>query len=309
MDQILAALRSAGEETRLRILMLLEESELTVSEIVRVLGQSQPRVSRHLKLLVEGGLLEKCREGTWMFYRLAQNSAGISLVDAIKGALDDEDALLARDRSLLEQIRSERKAAAQAYFKENAKSWNALKALHVAEEQVEEATLALAAPQTGDRLLDVGTGTGRMLELFSPKVNSALGVDISPEMLSIARSTLDELGYTNAQARLGDMYSLPVAAESQDIVTIHMVLHYADDPGRVVAEAARVLSPKGRLVIVDLAPHEEESLREQNAHRRLGFSDEAIKQFAESAGLQHVGTEQLKGTPLDITLWRFDKPE
>src|SRR5580704_7901699 len=265
MDRLVAMLRAAGDPTRLRLLLLLRQAELTVSELIEIVGQSQPRVSRHLKLLGEAGLLERFKEGSWVFYRAADRGKGAELGRAL--ALLADPGLIETDRARLVHVREARAAAAAAYFKANAAEWERIRALHAPEKHVEAAIIKHLAAKPIEDLLDAGTGTGRMLELLAPHAKRAIGIDVSPEMLAIARDRLARENLPQVQVRLGDIYRLPFANGSRntgfDAVLFHQVLHYLDDPGAAVAEAARVLRPGGRMVIADFAPHELEFLRDE----------------------------------------------
>ena len=303
LDDLLAGLRAAAEPTRLRLLALCAEGELTVSELTEILGQSQPRVSRHLKLMVEAGLLERIREGTWAFYRLTGGDAGTRLGRRLVDMIPGDDAALALDRERLGAVKQARAGRAQAYFRKNAARWNQIRQLYVAEAEVEKALLeAMPMEGVGD-FLDIGTGTGRILELFGEEVERGLGIDLSREMLALARTNLERAGLGNCRVRHGDMYKLPVPSGSFDAAAIHQVLHYADDPAAAIAEAGRVLRQGGRLVIVDFAPHHLEFLRLEHAHRRLGFSDDEVKGWCRAAGLVPGGTVHLPGDPLTVTIW------
>ncbi|MGB8279305.1 MAG: metalloregulator ArsR/SmtB family transcription factor [Methylovirgula sp.] len=307
-DTLLSALAAAGEETRLRLLALLSEAELTVSELVTILGQSQPRISRHLKLLVEAGLVERHREGAWAFFLMAHRGAAAALGRDILGRLAFNDPVLAADRARLAEVRRARADQAARYFAAHAANWDELRALHIAEERVEAAIRDMIGPAPIQNLLDLGTGTGRMLELLAPLAVRAIGMDQSPQMLALARARLEKAGLRNVQLRQGDIYALPVERDFYDLVIIHQVLHYLDDPARAVREAARALRPSGRLLIVDFAPHEEESLRTNHAHRRLGFAAEEIAALMKEAGLDVIERRDLvpnkhEGGKLTVSLW------
>ena len=276
---LIAALEAAGEITRIRLLALLAEAELTVSELVTILGQSQPRISRHLKLLAEAGLIERHREGAWAFFRLSDRAAMGEVAGAIVGRLDRDDPVLASDHARLSEVRRSRAEQAARYFAETAADWDRIRSLHVPEERVEAALRDIIGNQHFHAALDLGTGTGRMLELIAPHADRIVGIDQSPAMLNVARSRLDHAGLRNVQLRQGDIYALPVERDAYDLVVIHQVLHYLDDPARAVREAARRLRPQGRLVIIDFAPHHLEFLREQHAHRRLGFAHAEIAEM------------------------------
>ena len=306
IEDYLNKLRAAAEPTRLRLLALCAQGELTVSELTHILGQSQPRVSRHLKLMVEAGLLDRAREGTWAFYRLAEGQTS-DLAAKLIELMPEEDATMALDRERLKAIKAQRAAAAAAYFRKNAAQWDGIRKLYVDERDVEKALLDLL-PVGGVRaMVDIGTGTGRVLEVLGPKVGQALGVDLSREMLGLARAKLDAADLRHCQVRHGDMYMLPLASDSVDLATIHQVLHYADDPAQAIAEAARVLRPGGRLVVVDFAPHTLEFLRTEQAHRRLGFADGEVQGWLRSAGLVPQPPVRLAGNPLTVVLWSADR--
>jgi SAM-dependent methyltransferase len=299
-------LRAAGDPTRLRLLLLLREAELAVSELIEIVGQSQPRVSRHLKLLGEAGLLERFKEGSWVFYRAADQGKGAELGKALAALADP--ALIATDKARLAHVRETRAAAAAAYFKVNAAEWERIRALHAPEKDVEAAIVRRLTAKPIEELLDAGTGTGRMLELLAPHANRAVGIDVSPEMLAIARDRLMQSGLTQCQVRLGDTYRLPFpdggALTGFDAVLFHQVLHYLDDPGAAVAEAARVMRAGGRLLIADFASHDLEFLRTDFAHRRLGFSDREVQGWFQAAGLKSVASESIGSKEkLTVKIW------
>ena len=309
MDRLVSMLRAAGDPTRLRLLLLLRQAELTVSELIEIVGQSQPRVSRHLKLLGEAGLVERFKEGSWVFCRAADRGVGAELGAAIAHLADPH--LQESDRTRLAHVRQARAAAAAAYFKSNAAEWERIRALHAPEHEVEDAIARHLTSRTIENFLDAGTGTGRMLELIAPHAKRAVGIDVSPDMLAIARDRLLRSNVQNAQVRLADTYRLPFPNGSVgagfDVVLFHQVLHYLDDPGSAVAEAARVMTPGGRLLIADFAPHQEEFLRDEFAHRRLGFSDREVEGWFAAAGLANAGSETIApqgaGEKLTVKLW------
>ncbi|MEH6475357.1 MAG: metalloregulator ArsR/SmtB family transcription factor [Sneathiella sp.] len=309
MEQLLQGLRAAGEETRMRLLVLCGHAELTVSELLQILGQSQPRVSRHLKLLCEAGLIDRFQEGSWVYYRLASKSENSLLARYLVDLTKESDPVVARDLERLDTIKQARSDAATAYFKINASRWHEIRSLHADDEEVETYLLeAVRAHEvkTDKRIvdfLDIGTGTGRMLEVFGPEVEYAVGVDTSREMLAYARTAIEEKGLRNCQVRLGDMYTLPMANQSQDAVIIHQVLHYADRPTVAIDEARRVLRAGGILIIVDFAQHEITALNEEHAHKQLGFELKQVEKWCESAGFSNLSTHVLKGDPLTVNIW------
>jgi len=308
MEHLLAALRAVAEPTRLRLVLLCARGELTVSELTHILGQSQPRVSRHLKLLCEASLLDRFREGSWVFYRLSQSSPAGVLARQLVAACSEADPTIALDLQRLAAIKRQRAALASAYFRENAARWHRIRSLYVDEREVEAALLDLVAAAEPCDLLDIGTGTGRVLEVVAGRVEQALGIDQSREMLSIARVNLERAGLDNVQVRLGDMYQLALADASFDVVVIHQVLHYADRPAAVIAEAARVLRPNGILVLADFAPHSQEFLRDEHAHHRLGFADAEVMEWCRTAGLDPGLPRHLPGDPLTVVIWTAQRP-
>ena len=309
MDDLIAMLRAAGDPTRLRLLLLLRQAELTVSELIEILGQSQPRVSRHLKLLCAASLLERFKEGSWVFYRASESGKGADFGAAVAQIAASDSAILQSDLRRLTAVRDARAAAAAAYFKANAAQWERIRALHAPDKDVEAAIVRHLAASPMDNLLDAGTGTGRMLELLAPNVKRAVGIDVSPEMLAIARDRLARARITQAQVRLADIYRLPFpsggALQGFDSVLFHQVLHYLDDPGAAVNEAARVLRPGGRLLIADFAPHELEFLRNDFAHRRLGFSDREVQGWFHAAHLKPIASEAIAAgkNKLTVKIW------
>jgi ArsR family transcriptional regulator len=304
--QTVDVLRAAGEPTRLRILALLEREELAVLELCRVLDQSQPRVSRHLKLLAEAGLVERFPDGAWVFYRLTSAGRQCELVGEVLARINPEDAVLARDRRKLDDVQAERADAAQAYFAEHADHWDQIRSLYVSDADVEAQILDAAGPGRFRRMVDLGAGTGRMLTLLAPQADQALGLDLSQQMLNIARRNVAEAGLAHVELRHGDIFDTRLPDASADLVVVHQVLHYLGDPAAAVKEAARIVAPDGRLIIVDFAPHKHEFLREQHQHRRLGFSDEEMGRWLADAELPQVGLQALPPTRTDgltVKIW------
>ena len=314
VDAMVEHLKSAAEPSRLRMVRLLAQAELTVSDLTTILGQSQPRVSRHLKLLLEARLIRRRQEGSWALFRLAQDSPQGALAADIVARIDTADPVLARDAERLAEVKRRRRDEASAYFSANAESWDEIRSLHVPEPQVEAALLRIVGERVFNAMLDIGTGTGRMLELFAPRYRSAVGIDANRHMLNVARANLDASELGHAEVRLGDVFNMPVARNAFDLVTIHQVLHFLDDPGAAVAQAARSLAPGGRLVIVDFAPHDLEFLRQEHRHHRLGFDTGTVTGWFEAAGLGNAQVEALSvegGTAdgqLTVMIWAADDP-
>ena len=301
MEDLLLLLRAAAEDTRLRILALAARDQLTVSEFVDILGQSQPRVSRHLKLMVEAGLLERFREGQWAYFRLARHPELAPVVEAIVAKLGAEG-----DLARLEDLRRRRENRAIAYFRTNAERWDQLRALHIDDAEIEKALVDLLPDDAGS-LLDIGTGTGRILEVLARHAERATGIDQSREMLAVARTNLARAGLGNVEIRQADMYALPFASMSVDVVSIHQVLHYAEDPAAVLREAARVIAPGGTALIVDFAPHDLVELRREHAHVHLGFADNQVAGWLAAAGLEAAAPLHLPGKRLMVSIWRATK--
>jgi ArsR family transcriptional regulator len=299
----LAGLRAVAEPTRLRLLVLCSHAELTVSELTQILGQSQPRVSRHLKLMCDAGLLDRFREGTWAFYRLAQRGPGAELATRLLSLLPPDDPELTLDLERLEGVKRARSEAASSYFRDNAAEWDRIRSLHIDDLEVERVLAERLAGRRVEDYLDIGTGTGRLLELFGGQAQHAVGIDLSREMLAVARANLERAGLRHCSVRQADLYQLPLAGASFDVVTMHQVLHYLENPAAAVAEAARVVRPGGMLVIVDFAPHEREELREQHAHRRLGFRETEVAGWCAQAGLVPDQATLLPGNDLTVTIW------
>jgi ubiquinone/menaquinone biosynthesis C-methylase UbiE/DNA-binding HxlR family transcriptional regulator len=317
LDDLVQVTKAIGEPTRLRIIAVLDTCELTVTELCRILGQSQPRVSRHLKLLCEAGVLERHAEGSNAFHRTARTGAQRTLVDALLSALDATDPVVMRDHERLAAIRAERAEAATSYFETVASNWDRVRSLHVSDTEVEAALLHAVDGRRIDDLLDIGTGTGRILELFADRIAHGLGVDMSREMLRGARSRLDDQRLTHCSVRQASAYNLDLADGCIDVAVLHHVLHFLDDPAESVMQAARTLRPQGLLLIVDFAPHDREQLRAEYAHRRLGFTDDEVVAWCERAGLVDVNVQHLcpataTADSLTVSLWtatqRSDAP-
>jgi len=296
--------QALADPTRLRIVALLRRMELSVGELAQVLGQSQPRVSRHLKILADAGVLERRKEGSWVFLTLADPERVEPMFALIDAWADPATRVLfASDAARTETIRSERAEAANLYFAGHAEVWDQIRSLHVAESEVEQAIDDALGRRPLGRLVDVGTGTGRMIELFGPRSSQATGIDRSSDMLRVARVKLEAAGIASS-LRQGDMYALPLGDQSAETVVIHQVLHYAHSPATAIAEAARVLAPGGTLLVVDFAAHDREELRDRDAHIRLGFDDEMMTGWFGSAGLEVDQVRHLEGGELTVTLWR-----
>jgi ubiquinone/menaquinone biosynthesis C-methylase UbiE/DNA-binding transcriptional ArsR family regulator len=308
-SDLVEILRAAGETTRLRLLALLADGEQSVKDLTEILGQSQPRVSRHLKLLADAGLVRRHAEGAWAYYGLAEIGSGADLARWAVGRLNPDDPERQRDRARLADVRRTQQHLANAYFSKVAQSWDQLRQLHVSEEAVEAAvSLGFGAEQV-DTFLDLGTGTGRMLELLAGKYRRGIGLDSSRDMLAVARAKLAAAGVSHAQVRLGDVLDLDPALPMADRILFHQVLHYFDDPGRVLQGAARLLKPAGELLVVDFAPHELEFLRSHHAHRRLGLSVGQMQAWARAAQLDIIDFTPFPpaGQPegLTVCLWRL----
>ncbi|MCF6198396.1 MAG: metalloregulator ArsR/SmtB family transcription factor [Hyphomicrobiaceae bacterium] len=315
--QLLTALKAAGEATRLRILALLEQGELNVGDLTHILQQSQPRISRHLRLLDEAGLIERFREGSFVYCRLAQKEVAGDLVNQAIRLLDPHDPELASDRKRARCLQKQRVEASQIWFRENAAKWDEIRSLYISDREVEAAMLDLLPlarqHKRFELLFDLGTGTGRVLELLSDRVKEAIGIDSSPSMLDYARSRLSGKGLEHCQVRLGDLGNLSYGSETADLTIMHQVLHFLVEPQVAIREAGRLLRAGGHLLIVDFAPHDLDFLREEFAHERLGFSDPQINGWLKRAGLVPKRTQKLAASEgrgdqkLSVSLWLAQK--
>ncbi len=294
MEDLLEALRAIAEPTRLRIVVVLDRCELTVSELCRVLGQSQPRVSRHLKLLTEAGVLDRHAQGTSAYFRPARATIGREVLDSILPLVEVDEAVIARDLERVAAVREERAEQAADYFAHIASDWDRMRDFHVADVEVERALLRAVAGTKIRDLLDIGTGTGRILEVFAAAIERGVGIDLSGPMLDLARSRLDQLGLRHCSVRQGDVYNLDLDAGSFDVAVLHHVLHFLDDPTTAIAEVGRTVRANGRLLIVDFAPHVHESMRADYAHYWLGFSEEDIREWCLDAGFVDVDVTHLR---------------
>ncbi len=304
MTHLIDIFRALSDPTRLRIVALLRVLELSVGEMAQILQQSQPRVSRHVRILAEAELVERRKEGSWVFLRLTPAKTA----EAMRGLIEAmplsaaEQKIVDQDLAALRVVQDERAAAANRYFADHAEQWDAIRSLHVAEEEVEQAMLRLMQNRRLGHVLDIGTGTGRVVELFAPSARRITALDRSPEMLRLARARVAPKNWP-VELVQGDFYALPLGAESADTVVLHQVLHFAQAPDQVIAEAARVLRPGGHILIVDFASHDREELRAQAAHARLGFSDAQIRGWFASSGLIVEASDALSGGELTVRLW------
>jgi len=303
MDRLLLALRAAAEPTRLRLLALAARGEFCVMEFTEILAQSQPRLSRHLKLLCDAGLLERVPEGANVWFALSNEA---DLVHDLLARLPQADPILEADRRQAARVLAERARVASESFRRQGADWDEMRALDLPAAEVEAALLRLV-PEDAGRLLDIGTGTGRVLELLAPRISRGLGIDASKAMLALARSRLSRAGCVQCAVRLGDMYRLPLADASFDLVVLQMVLHHAEDPAGVLAETARVLRPGGTTIVIDLAAHDRQDLTARMAHSRPGFTDRQMQDLLRNAGIESAPPTPIPG-PLIIKLWSATTP-
>ena len=308
MDGALSLFQALSDATRLRIVTLLAEMELSVGELAQVLGLSQPRTSRHVKILVASGLAERRREGSWVFLRLAQGSVPRAACDLIDQLVSRSSDRRAADHDRLAAVCDERSRLAAEFFNSRADQWDAIRSLHIAEPAVERAVDDLLGQSSLGTLVDIGTGTGRMLELLGARTRHAIGVDRSPEMLRLARAKLADAPFAS-DLRQGDMSALPLADRSADCVILHQVLHFSHGPDRALREAARLLRPGGRLLVVDFGTHSREELRVEHAHVRLGFDDAQMIGWLGEAGLTVAGRRSLPGGELTVECWLAEQQD
>jgi ubiquinone/menaquinone biosynthesis C-methylase UbiE len=309
MDRLLNIMRALADPTRLRIALLIRQLELSVGEVVQILGQSQPRVSRHIRILDEAGITQRRKEGSWVFLRPGEHLTSGNM-DALFAMADGSEArIVQRDLTKLAEVRAARAKMADAYFALHAGEWDGLRSLHVAETEVEAAMKRLLDVAPLGNVLDIGTGTGRMIELFAGRAESFTAVDNNAEMLRVARAKLSAQAekISQVEIKLGDFNALPLADASFDTILFHQVLHYAQAPERVIAEAARVLAPSGRMMIVDFAAHDREELRSTHAHARLGFTDDMISRAFATCGLHMAHRDTLDGGALTVKIWLGQK--
>ena len=312
VKEYIEQLRAVGEPNRLRILALLQHGELAVGELAQIMDQSQPRLSHHLKALANAGLVERMPEGAWVFYSIPASGPLRVFLDRIIQPIDRDSGEFSSDLRRLTRVRQARTEAAVAYFTKVAETWDTVRGLHSENELIERRLLELAGPANYKRIIDIGTGTGRMLSLFADRAERLDGVDLSHRMLTVARANLDRDGVPHAYVRQSDATNLPYQDDSADLVIIHQVLHFVDEPERIISEAARVLAPQGRLLIVDFAPHRLEFLREDHGHRRLGIRHAALADWSLKAGLaladvQSFDQPENLSEGLTVQIWSAEK--
>ncbi len=295
-SELLTTLKAVSDDTRLRLLVLLAQTEHNVKDLTQILKQSQPRLSRHLKLLTNAGLIERFQEGSWVYYRANQHGNNASLISKIINNANLEDPQFQKDKKQALKVQEKRALEAQNYFKTHAKDWDRIRSLYIKEETVEQTMKTLLGSKSKELLLDMGTGTGRILELFSNQFKTSIGIDINHEMLRNARARLDKINLKSCQLRHGDITHLPFEDASADTIIMHQILHFFAKPKEACKEAARLLKPGGQLLIVDFAPHTHEQLRTDFAHQRLGFEENQIWGWLKSAGLKTIDFKLLPNT-------------
>lgn len=312
-ELLIDALKAAGEPTRLRILALLRRGDLAVGELVQILDQSQPRLSHHLKTLTMSGLVERLPEGSWVFYRAKSKGWAGRVLNALFAELDVTKAPFDEDAAALQTVRGARAQSAESYFSDIAENWDHLRSLHYPEAAIETAIVEHLNRAKYERVVDLGTGTGRMLALLAPRAQDAEGLDMSHHMLTVARANLNLAEIRNARVRQGDVANTPFETNSADLVIVHQVLHYLEQPEDVIEEAARILKPGGQLLVIDFAPHDLEFLRESQGHRRLGIREEDMIAWSEAAGL--AGQAPTRFDPpasldhgLSVLIWSATRP-
>ena len=291
-------LRAAGEATRLRILALLATAELNVKDLTQILGQSQPRISRHLKLMAEAGLITRFREGSWVFFRLAESGAEAALAAAIVASLDPSDLTLARDRSRAAVGAEGARRGGPSLFQDACRRVGQDPRPACRRQGGREPPWTRRWGRGPSRFSSISApARGASSSCSAPAPAASLGFDLNHDMLAYARMKLERAGLSHAQVRHGDLYNVPLPDGAADAVVLHQVLHFLDDPAAAIAEAARLLRPGGKLLVVDFAPHELEFLREQSAHRRLGFARDQLGRWLEAAGLKLERFRELAPSP------------
>ncbi len=308
MDNYAAALKALGHVDRLRICALLSHGELTVSELVQIMGLSQPRITQYIRTLEATGFVERVREGSWVFSRLRRYSADRArLITLVMETLPNDDPILTEDRKHLEIVRKARSKISEAFFAEVANDRSQLGSEYLPQDHIEQEMLDLAGGGPFEHMVDLGTGTGRMLQLFGTRTKRGIGIDNSADMLKVARHTLSSNGHGHFTLRQSDLTQTPLNDGCADLVSLHQVLHYLDDPQDAISEAGRLLDDGGQLLIVDFTSHDQEHFREDYAHRRLGFSDQDIDQMLQSAGLRLEAVKTIKAQQAvlpDVNIWK-----
>lgn len=295
MDKISSALKALGHPERLRILVLLSHGELTVSELTQILSLSQPRVTQYIKTLENAGIIERMKEGSWVFSRLRRgNEALTTIVASTLAAVPTNNKDIASDLRRLDEVQAARAVAAQDFFAKVANDRDQLSAEYLPRGDIEEHMRDLAGAGPFDFMVDLGTGTGRILEVFSDCIKRGAGIDSNHDMLKVARHNLNSPNLRHLSVRQGDLHSTPLAEGISDFVTLHQVLHYLDKPSEAIREAARLLRSDGQILIVDFDSHDREEFRDKYAHRRLGFSDMEIADWMSEFDLSLTQTRLVK---------------
>ncbi|HBA88778.1 MAG TPA: ArsR family transcriptional regulator [Geobacter sp.] len=288
---MLDLLKALADPCRLRLVAVLLRAEFTVQELTQILAMGQSRISRHLKILTEAGVLSVKRQGTWSYYRVGD---GNDFFRAIRPAVERELERLPERRDDLAAVAlalEARRKRSLEFFDQHARSWDVLSRTLLPVPEYQERLLALVP--SVDTLLEIGVGTGALLPDLARRAHKVIGVDHSPAMLEEARRRVADDGNGAAELRLGEMTHLPLADGGAGCVVANMVLHHAADPQAVLAEIARVLKPQGTLVLADLARHEREWAREQLADQWLGFEVEELQGWLKGAGLDGIQVDRV----------------
>jgi len=311
MENVANILKVLGHPERLRILALLSRGELTVSELTHILGLSQPRVTQYINSLESAGVIERLKEGSWVFSRLRNGNASVTaLVATTLNALPHDDKTLLSDQKRLLDVRKKRAEAADAFFASVANDTGQLGDEYLPQSDIETAMRELAGEGPFNFMVDLGTGTGRVLDVFSDRITRGTGIDNNTDMLKVARHKLASSGHSHISLRQGDLHRAPIDSGTADLVTLHQVLHYLDDPSEAIAEAARLLTPGGMLLMVDFEAHNQDSFRDNYAHRRLGFTDSDISGWTVQSGLQFLPSLLIDNTTTSgprVKVWSAKK--
>jgi len=284
--ELLRIHKALADETRLRLCAILLRHELNVGELTGVLGMGQPRISRHLKILAEAGLLECRREGLWAFYRAAPSGPGRRFLDCQEELLAAEPRCV-QDRERAAQVLRERVAATQRFFDSVAGQWRDLSREILGDfDLADEMAARLHA---GMLVADLGCGPGELLARLAEGARLAIGVDSSPRMLELAAARL--AGRTNVSLRLGELEHLPLREGEVQAVTLSLVLHHVSDPVAVLAEARRVLAPGGELLVAEFDRHDNEAMRERYGDARLGVDRNMLYDWLLAAGFDPRRTD------------------
>ncbi len=290
---MLETFKALSDPCRLRLTAVLLAGEFTVQELTSIMEMGQSRISRHLKILAEAGVLSVKRQGTWSYYKVGETGSFFRL---IRHAFEQELEKLpqrSQDLGAVAVVLEERRRRSQEFFDQHARQWDDLARTLLPVPEYRRQLLELVPQEVS--VLEIGVGTGGLLLELASRASKVIGVDHSPAMLEEARRRLTSAGSSRIELRLGEMTHLPLPDASVGCVVANMVLHHAADPAAVLAEIGRVLIPGGIFVLADLARHERETAREQLADQWLGFDEDELSGWLRMTGFGKVACERIEG--------------